>query len=103
MPRPRKQVENTHGLLDEKEPSLLSNRIAGWRIRVGGPWGMVHLVSSTLPVVIYSSSGKPQGIAATEIPGYGDEVGYLDWSQASAITWRYSDSIPPNTQEGPDA
>jgi hypothetical protein len=102
MPRPRKTpIPNEHASLLEEEIRLLSRYVPGWKIRVGGAWGLVHLVSSTQPKVHLGDSGEYVGIDWTPVPGYGDEIGRLDWSKADVITWRYSDAIPPNSKEDP--
>lgn len=105
MPRPRKKpiIDEEMTSLLEEEVRLLSRYIPGWKIRVGGAWGMVHLVSSTEPKVYIGDSGQYVGIDWTPVPGYGDIIGRLDWSKADVITWRYSDAIPPNSKEEPHA
>jgi len=62
-----------------------------WKLRVVLPGALLHLASSTEPE-IYPDSGGLESMVADWIDdhAYGDTLGYLDWTQVIAVTWRYS-------------
>ena len=62
-----------------------------WKIRihVRGS-GIIHAISATEPVV------HTVGLDWTPITGteHGDTIGFLDWNDVSAATWRFADDQP---------
>jgi hypothetical protein len=64
-------------------------RVEGWRVRVAFHGALLHLLSATEPVVRYGG-GVVQSVQLELIEGteYGDTVGFIRWSDATAITWR---------------
>lgn len=63
-----------------------------WKVRIhirGG--GVIHVLSSTEPSVI-RDNGQVERVDLDCICGseHGDTIGFIDWSEASAVTWRYA-------------
>lgn len=61
-----------------------------WKVRVVVPGALLHLASKTEPRVV-QHGGVVGDVVAEWIcaPDYGDTIGYIDWTKAAAITWRY--------------
>lgn len=62
-----------------------------WKIRIlirGS--AALHAVSTAEPTLTYGTTGKPTSMTATLITNIedGDEIAYVDWSEAVAISWR---------------
>ena len=65
-----------------------------WKVRVGLPGGLIHLVSSSKPSV-RMREGRVAEVNMTLVtgpPDGGDEIGFIDWPQVLAVTWRECDS-----------
>lgn len=65
-----------------------------YRVRVVLPNALLFFASRTEPKV--RMSAHPNVIAEVvaewiEHPDYGDSIGYVQWGQVSAVTWRYSE------------
>jgi len=64
-----------------------------WKIRVVLPGALLHLASRTEPdVIVDDYVNKIEFVDGDWIAdhAYGDTIGYLNWTQAIAVTWRYS-------------
>jgi len=62
-----------------------------WKVRVVFPGAIVHLASSTKPEVEHLDDGGRYVWADwLDDPECGDSVGWIDWSQAIAVTWRHT-------------
>ena len=62
--------------------------IACWRVRVVVARTVLHFVSRTEPVQLEDGTFE-----FDLMPAYGDTLGWIDWSQVSAISWRYNEGI----------
>jgi hypothetical protein len=64
--------------------------IEGYRVRVSLGGALLHVLSATEPVLMRSVTGDVADVAWTPIEGtdHGDTVGYIRWSEVTAITWR---------------
>ena len=62
-----------------------------WKVRIGMPGGIIHVASSTRPVVRFEG-GRIAGVDLEIIPDteYGDTIGFLQWETVTALTWRKS-------------
>ena len=69
-----------------------SNLCAHWKVRI---WikgcGILHVISKTEPIVSSCASGV-ESVALDYITDteHGDTVGYIDWREVGAVTWRYA-------------
>ena len=72
-----------------------------YKVRIVLPGAILHLASWAEPTlhhtwkrgaVTVSSADGPVHVEADWIddPAYGDTIGFVDWSEASAVTWRFS-------------
>jgi hypothetical protein len=63
-----------------------------FKVRLVFPGSVLHVLSKTEPIVT-TCGGKVQGVtwAIVEGTAEGDTVGFIDWSQVAAITWRRHD------------
>ena len=63
-----------------------------WKVRVVVPGALLHLASRTAPDLIFQHDGRLSLVVADWITDgeYGDTPGFVHWSEATAITWRYS-------------
>jgi hypothetical protein len=61
-----------------------------WRIRVCPPGSILHLASSTEPVVELDEHGRIKNVVLTPLAegDHGDTVGFIDWPAVMAVTWR---------------
>lgn len=64
--------------------------IEGYRVRISLGGALLHVLSATEPVLTRSVTGDVADVAWTLIEGteHGDTVGYVRWSEVTAITWR---------------
>ncbi len=64
-----------------------------WKVRVCPPGSILHLASTTEPVVELDEHGRVRNVAMTPLGGgnYGDTVGFIDWPAIIAVTWRCTD------------
>lgn len=64
-----------------------------YKVRVALPGALIHLASSTEPKVhcdAYTGSiTRVQG-DWLEDPDKGDTLGYIDWPNVAAVTWRWT-------------
>lgn len=70
-----------------------------WKVRISvRKCGLLHTISSTEPVV-YVRDGEIYDVDLSEIEGteYGDTIGFIDWSEVSAVTWRYAPLVEEKT------
>lgn len=61
--------------------------IGHYKVRVVMPGALLHFASTDEPVP------TPDGWSADWIDDhrYGDHIGFIDWSKAVAITWRWTE------------
>lgn len=67
-----------------------------WKVRIHLGGGIIHVASLTEPrLTIDPFTEKPDGIEWQLIEGteHGDSVGYIDWSQVAAVTWRFAPEV----------
>jgi len=69
------------------------NLPACWKVRVymrGG--GVIHLVAKTEPAKTENDDGQIVHVEADWIKNtnHGDTIAFIDWTEASALTWRYT-------------
>lgn len=65
-----------------------------WKVRVYLPGGILHLLSAAEPEVIIKN-GVLIEVEMDLIEGteHGDSLGFIRWSEAIAIAWRYAPSV----------
>jgi hypothetical protein len=66
-----------------------------YKVRVVISGAILHLASWNEPRVTYSddSNDYVKKVTAEWIndPAYGDTIGYIDWPEVRAVTWRFSE------------
>ena len=68
------------------------NAVACWKVRICvRRCGIVHVLSRTEPEVTHVDD-KITDVALNIITDteHGDTVGFIDWSEVGAITWRFA-------------
>lgn len=68
------------------------NLCGHWKVRIYiKGCGLLHVLSKTEPIVKTAAHGVDsvdiEYITDTE---HGDTVGYIDWREVGAVTWRYA-------------
>ena len=69
----------------------ITTNIPGFKVRIHMRSAVIHAFSTTLPVItMEEDSNKPKHIAITQDinSGYGDTIGFIDWSEVSGVTWK---------------
>ncbi len=63
-----------------------------FKVRVVIPGAILHLASRNEPRLIRQPGGRLDHVDADWIADhpYGDTLGFIDWSEVSAITWRWT-------------
>jgi hypothetical protein len=64
--------------------------VEGYRVRIVMHAALLHVLSATEPVVTVSASGQVTTVSWTAIEGteHGDTIGFIRWSEVTAISWR---------------
>lgn len=62
-----------------------------WKVRVSLPGALIHLASRTEPTA-KTEGGRLIDVVAEWLddPEQGDTLGFIDWTQANALTWRWT-------------
>lgn len=63
-----------------------------WKVRINiARCGVTHLISRTEPKALWED-GHISGVDMNLITGteYGDTIGYIDWREVVAVTWRWA-------------
>lgn len=69
---------------------------AFYRVRVVIPGALLHLASATEPAVGTLDGRRHVEADWLEDPEAGDTVGFINWDEVAAVTWRYS--APTSTE-----
>src|SRR5262249_14653289 len=70
-----------------------------WRVRVCLPGSILHLASSTEPVIRYGEHGRVERVLSKPLPDLGDTAGFIDWPAVLAVTWRRTDEETEKTRQ----
>ena len=69
-----------------------------YKVRVVLPGAILHLCSWTQPQLHYTWQQGAVTVSSADVEadwiddrGYGDTIGFIDWSEVAAITWRWTE------------
>jgi hypothetical protein len=65
-----------------------------YKVRIVMHGAILHAASWSKPKVILDSDEHVRIVRADWVdndPAYGDTIGYIDWPEVRAVTWRYSE------------
>lgn len=65
---------------------------SGFKIRIVVDGNIIHVLSSTEPVVHLADAERISRLEWTPVLGteHGDTIGFIRWSAVSAVSWRFS-------------
>jgi hypothetical protein len=65
-----------------------------YKVRIVMHGAILYVASRSKPKVILDGNEHIRGVRADWVgddPAYGDTIGYIDWPEVRAVTWRYSE------------
>ena len=75
----------------------------GFKIRIHIHPSIIHAFSTTEPIVTkHPDTGRIKNIEMTQDPdsGYGDIIGFIDWSCVNSVTWKKAEEKKPPSKLG---